>query len=166
MYYIIIMIFPSFIIANPDILIKKSLMYAQIHDTNSFPRVYLHHLNFLCFYVLKLLYTSSVEAMYSEQNTYFHTLCRLIGLFLMCILLGNYVIYIMLIAICFIFRRIHVPLMRRSALEALSSVHVSKLSYISGMRLSELHFSRSWGNLQLNPFNNSNIDTFINRIIN
>ena len=34
------------------------------------------------------------------------------------------------------------------------------------MRLFELHFSRTWGNLQLNPFNNSNIDTFKNRIIN
>ena len=158
MYYIMIMIFPSFIITNPDILIKKSFMHAQIHDNNSFPRVYLHHLNFLCFYVLKLLYTSSVEAMYSGQNTYFHTLCRRIGLLLMCILLGNYVIYIMLIAICFLFRRIHVPLMRRSALEALSSVHVSKLSYSSGMRLFE--------HGELNPFNNSNIDTFINRIIN
>ena len=121
MYYIIIMIFPSFIITNPDIdIIKKSLMHAQIYDNN---RVYLDHLNFLCFYVLKLLYTSSVEAMYSGQNTYFHTLCRLIGLFLMCILLGNYVIYIMSIAICFIFRRIHVPLMRWSALETHSSEH-------------------------------------------
>ena len=80
MYYIIIiMIFRSFIITNPDILIKKSLMHAQIHDNNSFPRVHLDHL--LCFYVLKLLYTSSVEAMYSGQNTDFHTLCRLIGLF-------------------------------------------------------------------------------------
>ena len=131
--------------------LEKSLlpyiMHAQIHDTNSFPRVYLHHLNFICFYVLQLLYTSSVEAMYSGQNTYFHTLCRLIGLFLMCILLGNYVIYIMLIAICFIFRRIHVPLMRRSALEALSSVHVSKLSYISVMRVFELHFSREHGEI-------------------
>ena len=137
-------------------------MHAQVHDNNSFPKVYLHHLNFLCFYVIKLLYTSSVEAVYSGQNTHFLTLCRLIGLFLTCILLGNYVIYIMLIAICFIFRRIHVPLMRRSwsALETHSSVHVSKLSYISGMRLFELHFSRTWGNLQLNPFNNSNIDTY------
>ena len=34
------------------------------------------------------------------------------------------------------------------------------------MRLFELHFSRTWGNLQLNQFNHSNIDTFINRIIN
>ena len=95
------MIFPSFIITNPDILIKKSLMRAQIHDNNSFLRVYLDHLNFLCLYVLKLLYTSSVEAVYSGQNTYFHTVCRRIGLFLMCILLGNHVIYIMSIAICF-----------------------------------------------------------------
>ena len=84
----------------------------------------------------------------------------------MCILLGNYVIYIMSIAICFKFRRIHVPLMRRSALETHSSVHVSKLSYISGRRLFELHFSITWGNLLLNPLNHSNIDTFINRIIN
>ena len=57
MYYIIIMIFPSFIITTPDILIKKSLMRAQIHDNNSLPRVYLDQLSF---YVLKLFYTSSV----------------------------------------------------------------------------------------------------------
>ena len=38
MYYIIIMIVPSFIISNPHILIKKSLMHAQIHDNNSLPR--------------------------------------------------------------------------------------------------------------------------------
>ena len=56
--------------------------------------------------------------------------------------------------------------MRRSALETHSSVRVSKLSFISGMCLLELHFSRIWGNLQLNPFNNSNIDNYINRIIN
>ena len=67
------------------------------------------NLNFNCSYVLKLLYTPLVEAMHSGQNTYFYTVCRHIVILLMCILLGDYVTYILLI-------------------ETHSSMYVSKLS--------------------------------------